>query len=152
MAILAADSTADLRHRGAITWFRRPVSGVADTYYKGAVCSYLAAGKITPVSAASLPMAGFATTTPSGAVTTSDRVEVFGGEVLIPWGSAAQTDEGTLIYIDVSEASDNPADLDAAAATPGTNDVAIGMCVEFVSSTLGGWADMYRTTLPTIAS
>ena len=126
------------------------VCGVADIFYKGGLCFYLAAGGITPVAASGLEFAGICLegsngTTTSG--TTRIKVAAPHGQWLIKWsGTPALTDEGVLVFVDISAASDNPADLvlEAGAAT---GDFAIGKVVEFVSATAGGWVDFDDKTL-----
>ena len=142
MAVLSADSAAVSAKRG-ICRSQKLVSGVADTYYKGAFTSSLAAGKITPVPADNLPFAGIVdeqTVAASG-----DRVPVIvEGEVLIAYTGAAVTDEGEILYLDCSAASDNPADLVLVGAAA-TGDMAIGRIIEFVSSTAGSWVRLHQT-------
>jgi hypothetical protein len=141
MAVLSADSTAVSRSRG-FTRRVKVLNGVAsETYYKGATVSWLAAGKITPVHASGLTFAGIVAEASDGAIGTSDYVDIWiDGEFLIAFTNAAQTDEGTGLYVDRSAASDNPADLVPLAGTPEqAQDYLMGNVLEFVSSTLGCW-------------
>ena len=148
MAVLSADSTQALQHRGNIV-VKELVCGVADIFYRGGLCYYLAAGGITPVAAAGLEFAGICLEGSNGTTTSgTTRVKVAtGGEWLIKYsGTPALTDEGTLLDVDVSAASDNPADLilDSAGAT---GDFPIGKIVEFVSATAGAWVSFDNRAL-----
>jgi len=142
MAVLSADSTAVSAHRGNCRRVRL-TNGVSDeTYYKGAIVYYLGAGKITPVNAADLVPAGIVAEASDGAIGTSATVDVWvEGEFLIAYATPAVTDEGQMIYTDISAASDNPADLLPAghASISATNDIAFGRVIQFVSSTAGSW-------------
>jgi hypothetical protein len=148
MAVLAADSTQPLPHRGTITT-KELVCGVADIFYRGGLCWYLAAGGITPVAASGLPFAGICLEGSNGTTTSgTTRIKVAtGGEFLILYqGTPALTDEGTLLDCDVSAASDNPADLILDSAG-GTGDFPIGIIVEYVSATAGAWVNLNQIAL-----
>ena len=155
MAVLSADSTAVSRHRGECRRAKL-VNGVADeTYYKGAIVYYLAAGKITPVNAAGLVPAGIVAEASDGAIGTSATVDVWiAGEFLIAYATPAQTDEGQMVYTDVSAASDNPAELLPAGhgSLSTGNDIAFGRVIEFVSSTAGSWVRLNDKSAVTLTA
>ena len=151
MAVLSADSTQALQHRGNIV-VKELVCGVNDIFYRGGLCYYLAAGGITPVAAAGLEFAGICLEGSNGTTTSgTTRVKVAtGGEWLIKYsGTPALTDEGTLLSCDVSAASDNPTDL-ILHSGGATGDFGIGVITEYVSATLGAWVNIERNTLATV--
>lgn len=151
MAALSADSTADLRTRGPISR-RYLTSGVTDVYYKGAVVSYLAAGKITPVPASGLSFAGIVDEGSNGSIGTSTKVSVItGGEIHIPFTNFALTDEGFGVYVDRSAASDNPVDLVPLAGTPeSAQDYLMGKVIEY--TTTGCWIKLAEGHHPILAA
>ena len=149
MAVLSADSTQALEHRGDPK-IRELIAGVTDIFYKGGLCYWASGGGITPVAASGLEFAGICMegVSATNAVT---RIKVAtGGEWLLLYsGTPALTDEGTLLSVDVSAASDNPADLLLHSAGA-TGDFGIGVITEFVSAARGAWVNIERNTLATV--
>ena len=152
MAALSADSTAVSAHRG-FTRRMMLTNGVAtETYYKGAIVSYLADGKITPVPASGLSFAGIVAEASDGAIGTSTKVDVWThGEFKIAYTNAAQTDCGFGVYVDRSAASDNPADLVPLAGTPeSAQDYLMGKAVELDGTSV--WVDLATGHHPILAA
>jgi hypothetical protein len=152
MAVLSADSTADIRSRGFCRRARLTNGVNGDIYYKHAIVSYLAAGKITPVPASGLSFAGIVAEASDGAIGTSTKVDVWiDGEFHIPYTNFAQTDEGFGVYVDRSAASDNPADLVPLAGTPeSAQDYLMGKVVEYTAT--GCWIKLATGHHPILAA
>lgn len=82
-------------------------SAVADTIYAGSVLSVAAAGGVTNTPADVLTSAGLAAETKTVAI--GDTLQVwYAGIAFIPNAAAALTDEGVMLYVDQSAASNDP--------------------------------------------
>lgn len=116
MAALSA--AVKLTSYGVPTSIKVP-AGVADTFYQGAILSWLDATThgVTPVSAAGLRFAGICLETVTGAAI-GDEIEIaIDGLWKLPVAIANGYDaDGELLYVDASAGSDNPADLLCATA------------------------------------
>ncbi len=120
-------------------------AAVADDFFAGAVVS-LTDDKVTPVSASGKEGCGIVVKTKLGAAV-DDIIEVLiGGRVRIDGPTVAATDCWTIMYVDVSAGSDNPADLlpNSAAAT---GDQPLGLIDRFVSTT-SCWVNLDIKTAP----
>ena len=121
-------------------------SGVADTYFKGAMVFALAAGSITPVAAASLPFLGIVAEQVVAAI--GDEVDVFiDGYFWMAFVTPAVGNEGEVLCMAADGTlSDNVAD-----ATPVSDitpvlagDILIGKIIR-VNGTTNGLVHLHET-------
>lgn len=152
MAVLSANSTQALEHRGDPRIREFVCYGTSDIFYRGALCFWNATAGITPIPAAGLEFAGICVEPSNGATVldvTRIKIATAGEWLLLYSGTPAATDVGTLLSVDVSAASDNPADLLLHSAGA-TGDFSIGVITEFVSAARGAWVNIERYTLATV--
>ena len=109
-------------------------AGVADTYFQGAVLSFLdaTAAGVTPVPASGLRFAGICMETYTDAAV-GDILEIaIDGLWKVPVAVANAWDaQGELIHVDISAASDDPGDL---VITTATGDYGFGRCEKWIDA------------------
>lgn len=122
-------------------------AAVADDFFAGAVVS-LTDDKVTPVSASGKKGCGIVVKTKLGAAV-DDIIEVqVGGRVRIDGPTVAGTDMLTVMYIDVSAASDNPADLiPKSHGSIHAADQPLGL-IDRIVSTTSCWIDLDKKAAP----
>lgn len=121
-------------HKNALT------TGVAATIYEGSILVYLAAGKVTNTPANGLKFAGFAAETKTA--TDGGTIQAWrSGPIFIPNTAAALTDEGEMVYVDASDADNDPTAGTICGSPETTNDTAIGRCFR-AEVGAGWWVDM----------
>jgi hypothetical protein len=149
MAALTADSNAITGHKGVIVTLPF-INGVAsETYFLHGVISILAAGKTTPVMAASLDQAGICVEASNGAIGTSDTVAIaINGVWMWAYTSPAIANDGVHLFNVAATASDNPSDCTVTATA--TN-AAVGQILCHNSGITHGWVDLARKALARIA-
>lgn len=151
MAALAADTP--MSHKGDPKIIELPAAG-ADTFYEGALAVYDTTGRVQVAGHASGDRFAGVVVEKKVATAQGDLVKIAqGGTWLMPVTGGAITDEASLVYIDVSGASDNPADLlvEGAGGLESGVDAAVGTVAKFESSA-NLWVDISRRNTPGTAA
>lgn len=150
MAALTAD--VHLAHKGDPKIIELPAAG-ADTFYVGAVAVADTGGRVQVAGHASGDRFVGIVTEQKVATAQGDLVKIAtGGTWLLPVAGGAITDQESTIYVDISAASDNPADLlvEGGAVESGV-DPAMGVCTKFEASA-SLWVNIERRNNPTLAA
>jgi hypothetical protein len=135
MAALAADLALITGEAGGVPVCTLPMrASVADTFYKGAICTYNASGQITCTAAADLEVAGICME--NKVITAANQMVLIAWRGLFKFSCTAFTiaNQGALFYALVT--SDNPADLTATATG---NTAAVGMLLQVDDDAVNGW-------------
>lgn len=151
MSALTADLHLD--HKGDPEIIELPAAG-ADTFFKGAVAVVDTAGRVQVAGHAAGDRFAGIVVERCVAAAQGDLVKIArGGVWKLPVTGGAITDQESLIHVDISGASDNPADLlvEGAGGLESGVDPAMGTCVKF-EATGSLWVDIRRVAKPTLAA